>query len=277
MRGVSGVSKHGNLEVAIVGAGIIGVSAAYFLQKLGASVTLIDKSFVGDCIPNLGLNQVMTYCRKTQSSPFTDRGVVLARALAIELGYGDSLDDFDREASVPDQKLGDQPRTVLLSDFARDLAARCRDAGVRVLEADPAHCLLGINNHLRGVDTASGVITADEVVVCAGLQSQMLLTSAGLTLPLRAAENRLGASSARQGVPGVFTGMVPLTPSGLPYVGRPEGFKGLYLGIGHGTNPAAAIAVGKDIAEALCSSDVAPVNVLLRSDLFVGHPISQSL
>ncbi|WP_410481666.1 NAD(P)/FAD-dependent oxidoreductase [Pseudomonas plecoglossicida] len=271
------MSKRGNLEVAIVGAGIIGVSAAYFLQKLGASVTLIDKSFVGDCIPNLGLSQVMTYCRKTQSSPFTDRGVVLARALAIELGYGESLDNSGDESGVPDQKSGDRPRTVLLSDFARDLAARCRDAGVRVLEADPAHCLLGINNHVRGVDASSGVITADEVVVCAGLQSQMLLTSAGLTLPLSAAENRLGASSARQGIPGVFTGMVPMTPNGVPYVGRPEGFKGLYLGIGHGTNPAAAIAVGEDIAAALCDADAMPENVLLRSDLFVGHPISQSL
>lgn len=271
------MSKHGNLEVAIVGAGIIGVSAAYFLQKLGASVTLVDKSFVGDCIPTLGLSQVMTYCKKTQSGPLTERGVALARAMAIELGYGESLDNVYGEASVPDQKMADQTGTVLLSDFARDLAARCRDAGVRVLEADPAHCLLGINNHVRGVDAASGVITADEVVVCAGLQSQMLLTSAGLTLPLRAAENRLGASSARQGIPGVFTGMVPITPNGVPYVGRPEGFKGLYLGIGHGTNPAAAIAVGEDIATSLCGVDTVPANVLLRSDLFVGLPISQSL
>ncbi|MGH8387795.1 MAG: hypothetical protein ACRESJ_20300, partial [Pseudomonas sp.] len=152
-----------------------------------------------------------------------------------------------------------------------------RDSGVRILEADPVHCLLRINNEVHGVDTASGAIMVDEVVVCAGLQSQILLTSAGLILPLRAVENGLGASSARQGIPGVFTGMVPLTPNGVPYVGRPEGYRGLYLGIGHGTNPAAAIAVGEDIAEALCGGGTPPVSMLLRRDLFAGHPISQTL
>lgn len=270
------MNQHRNLKIAVVGAGIIGVSTAYFLQKLGARVTLIDKSLVGDCIPNLALSQVMSYCRATQRSPLTERGVALAKVLAIELGYS-SQDAHEDEASVLDQQWIDRKRTVLLSDFARDLADRCRESGVRVLEADAAHGLLGINNYVRGVQATSGVITADEVVVCAGLQSQMLLASAGLTLPLGSVENRLGASSARQGIPGVFTGMVPVTPKGVPYVGRPEGLLGLYLGIGHGTNPAAAIAVGEEIATALCGADAKTVNVLLRRDLFVGHSITHSL
>ncbi|MGH8386570.1 MAG: FAD-dependent oxidoreductase, partial [Pseudomonas sp.] len=98
------MNQQRDLEIAVVGAGIIGVSAAYFLQKLGARVTLIDKSFVGDCIPKLGLTKVMAYCKKTQPNPLTERGMALAQILASELGYCGSLGDIDDEASVTDNR-----------------------------------------------------------------------------------------------------------------------------------------------------------------------------
>lgn len=267
------MNQRKELDIAVVGAGMIGLSAAYFLQKLGAKVTLIDKSSVGDCIPKLGFTQVMAYCQKIQPGSPTERGVALAQMIAKDLGYIGTLHDVDHEACVPHNEVLGQNRVVTLSDFAIDLAARCRDSGVRILEKVPVNRLLGFNNEMWGVETASGSVIVDEVVICAGLHSQVLLSSAGLSLPLKAAENGLGASWARQGIPGVFTGMVPLTPSGAPYVGRPEGYRGLYLGIGHGTNPAAAISVGDEIAQALCGIESRSVNVLLRRDHFAGHPV----
>lgn len=271
------MNQRKDLEIAVVGAGLIGLSAAYYLQKLEAKVTLIDRSFVGDCIPKLGLTKVMAYCQKTQPGALTERGIALAQMIAKELGYIGSLHNADDETCVAQSNNLGQNRVVTLQDFSVDLAERCRDSGVLILEAAPVNRLLGFNNEMWGVETASGPVMVDEVVICAGLHSQVLLSSVGLSLPLKAADNGLGASSARQGIPGVFTGMVPLTPNGVPYVGRPEGYRGLYLGIGHGTNPAAAIGVGEEIAETLCGVENRPVNVLLRRDSFGSHPVTQAL
>lgn len=255
MKEISGVNHRSGLEVVIVGAGMIGLSAAYFLQRLGATVMLLERSFVGDCIPNLELKRVLAYCKGTQTGELTERGLMLAEELAGELGYVGSLQDIEGEPYIDDAKSPNGKRAILLSDFARDLAVHCQQAGVRVIEANPVSSLLMKQNVVHGAVTATGSIVADEVVICAGLQSVGLIGAIGLSLQLKAAENQLGASSARQGIPGVFTGKVPLTPTGAPYIGRPVGFDGLYLAIGHDTNPAAAIAVGEMIAEALYRSE----------------------
>ncbi|MGM3216487.1 FAD-dependent oxidoreductase [Pseudomonas sp. PhalM4] len=170
--------------------------------------------------------------------------------LIHELGYVKVQDSVVGERIVSGLASG-QPHVISLSDFAKAIAGAIRLAGGEVIENSPVASLLMKNNRVHGVATGSGHIEADEVVICAGLQSEALINAVGLTLQLKAAENRLGASSARQGVPGVFHGTVPLTPSGEPCLGRPEGLDGLFIAVGHDTNPAAAIAVGQMLAQAL--------------------------
>ncbi|MBK5516715.1 FAD-binding oxidoreductase [Pseudomonas sp. TH10] len=272
MKGESDVNQKTGVEVVIVGAGLIGLSTAYFLQRLGAKVTLIEKAFIADSIPNLGLAKALLYCKSTQSGSLTDRGLTLTEVMVAELEYRGSRQDDGDEVFVTDARSPGSKRSVLLSDFAQDIADSCRKSGVRIIETDPVSTLLVKNDVVHGVETARGFFTADVVVISAGLQSQPLLRSVGLSVQLQAADSRLGASSARQGIPGVFTGMVPLTPNGEPYVGRPEGILGLYLGIGHDTNPAAAIAVGEMLATGICTSSDALALTLTRTDC----PMTQS-
>ena len=49
-------------HIAVVGAGIVGICAAYFLSKSGFKVTLIDKNDPGVLIPPIGVSQSFYEC-----------------------------------------------------------------------------------------------------------------------------------------------------------------------------------------------------------------------
>lgn len=259
MEWASDVKLEDGLQVAVVGAGLVGLAAAYYLRLFGATVTLIDKSLIGEGIPKVGLTKALSYSWNVHPGDLTEQGIALATSLAEQMNYGGSLLDVRNEAFINNAVNAELKLPRTLPEFAQDLAARCRHMGVNITEGNAVTALLVDGIVVHGIVATVGPVLADEVVVCAGLDSQQLLGPIGLRLRLKVADNRLGASRARQGISGVFIGSVPITPSGFPYVGRPEGLRGLYLGVGHDTNPAAAIAVGRNIANALCKSSCASV------------------
>ena len=165
--------------------------------------------------------------------------------LASELGYVVAEDSSTNKELL--QKASQRP--VLLTDLASDLLKRCKDCGVRVFEEECVESLVIREGSVVGCQTSWGALLGDEVVLSAGIGGLPLLNALGLSLPVSEGVHRLGANRARFDVPGVFSGVVPITPDGQPLLGRPKNIHGLIVAIGHDVNPSAALAVGEAIEQ----------------------------
>ncbi len=237
------MGNRAGLDVAVVGAGLVGLTAALQLQRAGMNVTIMEKGRIGSQQPSLSLAKVFSFCANLFQGGLTARGSELVPVLASELGYVISDEGSGSYELV--QHITQKP--VLMTDLVSDLLGRCVDAGVRVFEREGVESLVVRDGKVIGCQTSWGVLLADEVVVSAGIGGLTLLRPLGVDLPVNEGLNRLGASKARSDVPGVFSGTVPLTPDGQPFLGRPRGMEGLIVAVGHDVNPAAALAVGEAI------------------------------
>jgi 4-methylaminobutanoate oxidase (formaldehyde-forming) len=74
-------------------------------------------------------------------------------------------------------------------DVTMSLARGARQLGVRVVEGVPATGFLQRNGAVTGVRTPHGDIEAEFVVNCAGMWARQLGATAGVTIPLQAAEH----------------------------------------------------------------------------------------
>ncbi|RWI29105.1 FAD-binding oxidoreductase [Mesorhizobium sp.] len=211
-------AKH----VIVVGAGIIGASIAWHLAKAGAKVTIVaDSGAGGVATPNsfawinaswgnpepyfrLRTRSMAEWTRLAQDVP----GIPLEwcgglcwdppaelEAYAVEhsaWGYG--IERVDRVGAA-----GIEPNLTVLPDFALHVAeegiaepvattqALLADAGLRgarVMTDTTVIALIQTNGRITGVDTSSGRIVADEVVIAAGAGSPAVAATAGLKLPI---------------------------------------------------------------------------------------------
>jgi len=69
------------------------------------------------------------------------------------------------------------------ADLAAAYAIAARRAGAKIVENAPVARLKRSDGRVTGVETANGVLTADRVVLAAGLWSRPLAASAGVALP----------------------------------------------------------------------------------------------
>ncbi|AZO64747.1 FAD-binding oxidoreductase [Mesorhizobium sp. M6A.T.Cr.TU.016.01.1.1] len=210
-------------QVIVVGAGIIGASIAWHLAKAGAKVTVVADSGVGGvATPNsfawinaswgnpepyfrLRTRSMAEWTRLAQDLP----GIPLAwcgglcwdlpaaelEAYAAEhsgWGYGIERVDRTRAARI-------EANVTELPDFAlyvaeegvaepvattQALLADAQRLGARVLTGTAIIALVQANGRVAGVDTSSGRIAADEVVIAAGAGSPAIAATAGLKLPI---------------------------------------------------------------------------------------------
>lgn len=75
------------------------------------------------------------------------------------------------------------PVQLVARDATRALAARLRDRGVPIDERRTARRLIVERGRVKGVDTTSGVVAADAVVLAAGMWTNLLLRPHGIWLP----------------------------------------------------------------------------------------------
>ena len=231
---VSAVAK--GASVVIVGAGVTGLSAAFWLARDGVDVLVLDKGVVGyEASSRNGGG-----CTHYQSPLFHEeqrlwprmdellgyptewRGerIVIAvteaqlaryhriQGIVGELGYRvDLLDPQQVRDAVPlaGANLGGvHIRTGGQANPQRTVQAyawAAQDHGARILQHTPALGIAMAGGRAVGVRTAAGVIGCDQLVIAAGPQSDRLARDAGLDLPLAPARAEMIVTEALPPMP----------------------------------------------------------------------------
>ncbi|MGL5009234.1 MAG: GcvT family protein, partial [Paracoccaceae bacterium] len=92
------------------------------------------------------------------------------------------------------------------SDITQSLAKGARMAGVRIIEDTPVTRIVVENGRVRGVDTPSGHIACEKVVICAGQWTRTLAATVGVNVPLVSVEHQYMVTERIDGVtPGLPT------------------------------------------------------------------------
>ncbi|MFV3308286.1 NAD(P)/FAD-dependent oxidoreductase [Pseudomonas sp. NY15181] len=241
------LSKAG-LEVVVVGGGLVGLSAAYYLQRSGARVTVLEQRAIAANVPAISLKEAVWFSSK--KAPLTDlskRGATLLHSLLEDIGYASSvinqtIGEVDRASAPLDNTSQHHP--IELRVMLWELADLVRERGGKIFELTDATNLTFSASRVTGVVTSIGHFVADEVVIAAGLGSQWLLNPAGLKLGLKIGTCKDFAKSdavrSRR--------YVPLTSQKEPFISRPTTLQRTVIAVGHGNNPVAALAAGERAA-----------------------------
>jgi glycine/D-amino acid oxidase-like deaminating enzyme len=210
-------------QVTVVGAGIIGASIAWHLARAGAKVTVVaDSGAGGVATPNsfawinaswgnpepyfrLRTRSMAEWTRLAKDLP----GIPLAwcgglcwdlPAAELEAyasghsswGYGIERVDRARAARI-------EPNLAELPDLAlhvpgegvaepvaatQALLADAERHGARVMTGTAVTALIQTHGRVAGVDTSTGPIDADEVVIAAGAGAPAIAATAGVNLPI---------------------------------------------------------------------------------------------
>ncbi|HEX7389733.1 MAG TPA: FAD-binding oxidoreductase [Acidiphilium sp.] len=210
--------KHA--DVVIVGAGVTGLSAAWWLAREGVSVVVLDKGVIGyeassrngggathyqsplfheeqRLWPQMDalLGYPTEYRRERIVIALTERQMnrrLLTKSVLAELGYESTLlDPKQVRDAVPlagDNALGGiHIHTGGQANPQRTVQAyawAAQDHGARILQHTPVLGIEMTNGRASGVRTAKGVIGCDQLVIAAGPQIGILLRGIGIDLPL---------------------------------------------------------------------------------------------
>jgi len=250
------VDKYVGLDVLIIGGGAVGVCSAYFLQKAGMRVTLIEQSRVGlkgprtpfvDCIGG-----------GDKRSELARRGSELVSPLFEDLGYKMRLVSrfcFTSQSTITAHSVrkGTLGNELSMHEMLMDLRNVVNDRGGRIFEELEVTELIMADDKVVGASTPVGQFLADETIIAAGVLSSKF--EGCLNLDLRFKEERIAAGDDLVDV--------PVTPYGKPYLGRPEGINGAIVAVGHDVDAICAIGVGQIVAD-LVSSPVAGEGFTLK-------------
>ena len=226
-------------SVIVIGGGVTGLSAAWWLARSGAKVLVIDKGVVG--WEASGRNgggashyQSPLFHEEQRLWPMMDdllgyateyrRERVIFATNAHHLaqyrhmaemcrGLGYQVDDLDPKHVCEFVPLAGENVTGGIhlrfggqanpQRTVQAYAWALQDLGGRVLQHTPAMRILTAGGKVTGVETARGVLACDHLVVAAGPQAEALLAPIGVRLPLAPARAEM-----------IVTEPAPLMPVG---------------------------------------------------------------
>ncbi|WP_299736326.1 FAD-dependent oxidoreductase [uncultured Roseobacter sp.] len=210
------------MKVIIVGAGIIGALTAFRLAERGAEVTVIDAGQPAGAASGASFGWINASFYADQDH-FNLRLAAIAahHRLAAELksdairwsgclcweAQGDAIDEqhktlkslgyavsevSEKEFSALEPAVSPPQRALHFADEgAVDLTRLASEAlqagarhGVHVLAGLPVTGLLEAAGKITGVQTPAGVLTADQVIVAAGVATEQLLADIGVAVPM---------------------------------------------------------------------------------------------
>jgi sarcosine oxidase subunit beta len=210
-------------SVVVVGAGVTGLSAAWWLARSGVDVLVLDKGIVGweasgrnggGCThynsalfheeqrlwPQMDelLGYPTEYRRERIIFATTEHHLYAYHRMGEEigrLGYDwEKLDGDEVRERVPlagSTALGGIHLHIgghaNPQRTVQAYAWALEDLGGRILQHTSVHRLVATGGRITGVETAAGLIGCDAVVVAAGPQSGRLLATVGVDLPVATA------------------------------------------------------------------------------------------
>lgn len=252
------MEKIVGLDVIIIGGGAVGVCSAYFLQQAGMRVTLIEQKKVGTKAPRTPFVD----CVGGQANPseLAKQGKELLFPLFEDLGYSMRLVSrycFTSQSTITANSVrrGTSTDELLMHDMLVDMRNIVNDRGGRIFEDVEVTRLVVSGDKVVGVSTPVGQFLADETVVAAGVLSSRFEGCLGLNLALK--EERIAAGDDLVDV--------PITPTGEPYLGRPEGISGAIVAVGHDMNAISALGVGQLVADLVSQPHGRPVYELRQN------------
>ena len=226
-------------SVVVVGGGVSGLSAAWWLARSGVDVLVVDKGIVGweasgrnggGCthynsalfheeqrlwpLMDELLGYPTEYRRERIIFATTEHHLHAYLRMGEEVGrHGydwEALDGDEVRRRVPlagDSALGGIHLKVGgHANPQRTVQAytwAIQDLGGRILQHTPVHRLVAKGGKVTGVETAAGLIECDHVVVAAGPQGGRLLATVGVRLPVAVARAEM-----------IVTEPLPLMPHG---------------------------------------------------------------
>ena len=211
-------------RILVIGAGVIGASIAYHLSARGAQVTVLDQGLPatgasGSSFGWINANFVETpeyfHLRRAGIDAYRDLGTAIDlsgivrwtgclwwedEGAALDAHFA-TLEAFGYEAEKVDASrftelepaLSDPPVAAVLSriegaaDGARLTCKLLEEAAKHGAQILPGCAVTGLamsGGRVIGADTLIGRITADHVVIAAGIGTTALLADVGVTLPV---------------------------------------------------------------------------------------------
>lgn len=212
-----------NLEpsVVVVGAGIIGACTAYYLARKGARVTLLDRGGENATVSSFGwinahspqhqhyfqMRMKSMDCWQELSQAYPQLPILFGGGLDwdidegnlqsvfaryCELGYdcelvsGDKLAELVPSISLlPAQAIHcKQESAVDPEGIVQAFVALAKEHGVQFQPHSRINAIHSFDARVTGVQTSSGNIDCDKLVICAGAGSAALLAKLDIMLPM---------------------------------------------------------------------------------------------
>ena len=202
-------------RVVVIGAGIVGASLAYHLASMGMKVTVIEAGGIASGVTGTsfawinascaGIDPIaalrggaiaawrrletqvpgLTVCWHGALSYGTQDGRVSASSMVIDRARITQLEPQLRQP--PEQALHEPEQGALDAVVATHaLLAAARALGASVRKYTPVPGFVVQDEKVTGVETATGVIEADTVVLAAGTGTAALAQKLGAGLPIHA-------------------------------------------------------------------------------------------
>ena len=175
-------------DVIVIGGGVVGCSAAYYLSKAGLKVTVLERGEIAIGASGRNGTGARQSGRDPRELPLAMFGVrniwpTLGEELGEDIEYVQNgnirMGKTERDLKwCPTDGHANPMRTTLsLYKKARELGAQFI-INIKVLKLEK------VAGKIRRVYTDDGVFEADRVILCAGFGSRKILRTVGLDIPM---------------------------------------------------------------------------------------------
>jgi hypothetical protein len=235
------------LDVVVIGAGAVGVSTAYFLQKAGMRVTLLDHAKNAD-LSRLDVRGDHATGRGYSSS-LNCKGTRLFAEVITDLGYvfrRDENCDFTSltpSVAVSAIRCSASDAEIYDDSVLNEIICAIKDRGGRVFDDVEVIDLLLNDRNVVGVTTNKGQFLSDEVVI----SSVSLSSKYEFQYDLDFGPHHYQIVNASNSQENIVRDSRRVS-SELSYVGRPNELSGAIIALGLTISPQLAFMVGEKVA-----------------------------